>query len=183
MPRPPLTLAVLALLLTGCAAPATTGDRADADAPETAPERFTIVPDDYHVPYAGTAEDGRRFFLSDELFEFEDQDDETTSYVGLFLWNPDGTFSDLEVDPVPRTADLPPAQAGHADAESIVQRRLAELGAYALEPITVEPFTRTLDGVEFGWQVEEYEGTYSIDIAPGDFIAYYAPWDGLDYDT
>jgi hypothetical protein len=24
-----------------------------------APTRFTIRPDDYHVPYAGTAEDGR----------------------------------------------------------------------------------------------------------------------------
>ena len=29
-----------------------------------APTRFTIRPDDYHVPYAGTAEDGRKFFLS-----------------------------------------------------------------------------------------------------------------------
>jgi hypothetical protein len=33
-----------------------------------APERFMIVPDDYHVPYAGSAEDGRKFFLIDELF-------------------------------------------------------------------------------------------------------------------
>jgi hypothetical protein len=28
---------------------------------DAAPTRFTIRPDDYHVPYAGTAEDGRRF--------------------------------------------------------------------------------------------------------------------------
>jgi hypothetical protein len=33
---------------------------------------------------------------------------------------------------------------------------LAELGRYVLEPIEVEP---------------------------GNFIAYYEPWDGLDYDT
>jgi hypothetical protein len=32
-----------------------------------APTRFTIVPDDHNVPYAGTAGDGRKFFLSDEL--------------------------------------------------------------------------------------------------------------------
>jgi hypothetical protein len=78
-----------------------------------APARFTIVPDDYHVPYAGTAEDGRKFFLSDELF------DASTAYVGLFLWKADGTF----------------------------------------------------------------DGVYSINIEPGNFIAYYEPWDGLTYDT
>ena len=48
-----------------------------------APERFAIVPDDYHVPYAGTAEDGRRFFLSDELFSFQGW-----AYVGLFPGKP-----------------------------------------------------------------------------------------------
>jgi hypothetical protein len=62
-----------------------------------APTRFTIVPDDHHVPYAGTAED-----------------------VG---------------------------------------------------------------GVTFGWVVQEFEGEYSINIEPGNFIAYYEPWDGLGYDT
>ncbi|MGZ0150386.1 hypothetical protein ACXJJ3_25235 [Kribbella sp. WER1] len=35
---------------------------------EVAPRRFRIVPDDYHVPSAGTAEDGRKLFLSEELF-------------------------------------------------------------------------------------------------------------------
>ena len=69
---------------------------------QTRPERFTIVPDEYHVPYAGTAEDGRKFFLSEELF--------------------------------------------------------ADDSAYE-------------------------DGTYFINITPGDFIAYYAPWDGLGYAT
>jgi hypothetical protein len=73
---------------------------------EDAPTRFTIRPDDYHVPYAGTAEDGRRFF------------------------------------------------------------------------------TTRVDGTEFGWKVDRYaDGTYFISIEPGDFICYYAPWDGHDYDT
>jgi hypothetical protein len=66
-----------------------------------APARFRIVPDDYHVPYAGTAEDGRRFFLSDELF------DEASAYVGLFLWKADGTFDEVRVDRVTRPEGLP----------------------------------------------------------------------------
>ena len=144
---------------------------------DQAPARFTIVPDDYHVPYAGTAEDGRKFFLSDELF------DPGSAYVGLFLWNADGTFDEVRVDKVARPAGLPPGQAGHASADEIVASRLAELGKYVLEPIDVEPFAAELEGVTFGWVVTQFDGEYSINIEPGNFIAYYAPWDGLGYDT
>ena len=65
-----------------------------------APERITIRPDDYHVPYAGTAADGRRFFLSEELFHAQ------TSYVGLFLWKADGTFDSIRVTPVPKRTEV-----------------------------------------------------------------------------
>ena len=141
------------------------------------PERFTIVPDDYHVPYAGTAEDGRRFFLSDELFSHE------KAYVGLFLWTADGAFEEVRVEAVDRPQGLPPGQAGPADAQALVDARLAELGEFVLEPIQVEPFIEKVEGVGFGWEVVKYDGMYSINIAPGDFIAYYEPWDGLEYDT
>ena len=40
-----------------------------------------------------------------------------------------------------------------------------------------------VDGVTFGWVVDQVDGIYSINIEPGDFIAYYEPWDGLGYDT
>ena len=147
------------------------------------PERFTIVPDDYHVPYAGTAEDGRKFFLSDELFGAGSAGDSGSAYVGLFLWNADGTFDEVRVDKVSRPEELPPGQAGPAGADEFVAARLAELGDYVLGPIEVEPFTRNVGGVAFGWTVGHFDGTYSINIEPGDFIAYYEPWDGLEYDT
>ncbi|GAA1594375.1 hypothetical protein GCM10009804_58760 [Kribbella hippodromi] len=144
---------------------------------DQAPTRFRIVPDDYHVPYAGTAADGRKFFLSDELFSRD------SSYVGLFLWKADGTFDEVKVDKVTRPAGLPPGQAASANADKLVAARLAELGKYVLEPIDVEPFTKEIDNITFGWEVSQYEGEYSIHIEPGDFIAYYEPWDGLGYDT
>ena len=147
------------------------------------PDRFRIVPDDYHVPYAGTAEDGRRFFLSEELFTAGSGHAPGASYVGLFLWNADGTFDTVRVDKVRRPRGVPPGQAAPAGAKKLVAERLAELGDYVLEPIEVEPFTEKVDGVTFGWKVRRFDGTYSITIEPGDFIAYYAPWDGLDYDT
>lgn len=174
-------IATITMLTGGCAsAPDQTDTREPAGrTEETRPTRFTIRPDDYHVPYAGKAGDGRLFFLSEELFDYGKDE----SYVGLFLWNPDGTFDELKVDVVPRPKGLPPGQAAPAGAEELVEKRLEELGSYKLQPITVEPFVRTVGGVEFGWQVTEYDGTYNINIAPGDFIAYYAPWDGFEYDT
>ncbi|MBP2349179.1 hypothetical protein JOF29_000262 [Kribbella aluminosa] len=135
------------------------------------------MPDDYHVPYAGTAEDGRKFFLSEELFDGD------AGYVGLYLWKADGTFDEVRVEQVRRTAGVPPGQPASAGAEALVGSRLAELGKYVLEPIEVQPFTTTVDGTTFGWVVDQFEGAYSIHIEPGDFIAYYAPWDGLGYDT
>ena len=145
------------------------------------PERFTIVPDDYHVPYAGTAQDGRKFFLSDELFDLESE--EGTGFVGLFLWKSDGTYAEIRVDAIPRAEDIPPGQAASSGAKDLVEKRLQELGDYTLEAITVEPFLETVDGVAFGWAITEFDGQYSINIEPGNFIAYYEPWDGLGYDT
>ncbi|NUR99074.1 MAG: hypothetical protein HOV67_27930 [Kribbellaceae bacterium] len=89
----------------------------------------------------------------------------------------------MRVDQVRRTGDVPPGQAASAGAHELVAARLGELGAYVLEPIDVAPFSVELDGVTFGWIGDEFEGTYSIHIEPGDFIAYYEPWDGLGYDT
>jgi hypothetical protein len=142
-----------------------------------APERITIVPDDYHVPYAGTAEDGRRFFLSEELFAGG------SGYVGLFLWAADGTFDRVDVEPVARPSGLPSGQAGRSGAGDVVASKLALLGDYVLEPIEVAPFLEEVDGVAFGWKVAEDAGEYYVTIEPGDFICYYAPWDGLEYDT
>jgi hypothetical protein len=185
VPQRIIALALVAML-AGCAPTSEAGGKVSKEqrAERTgvtaqAPERFTIVPDDYHVPYAGTAEDGRKFFLSQELFSIEG-----TGYIGLFLWNPNGTFDEVRVEEVSRPGGVPPGQAAPAGAKALVKARLAELGDYVLEPIEVEPFTRKVDGVTFGWKVGQYEdGTYYINIEPGNFIAYYEPWDGLQYDT
>lgn len=174
---------LLAAALTGCTASMNDRESAPTASESGPPKRFTIAPDDYHVPFAGTAEDGRKFFLSDELFSFGTPDTQGTGFVGLYLWNADGSFSEVRVDPVPRRSDVPPGQAASAGADELIEKRLAELGDYKREPITVEPFLTTVDGVKFGWAVSEYEGSYSINIEPGDFIAYNEPFDGLEYDT
>ena len=181
-----MVLVSVAVLLAACgspssddagAAPSKPAKRAHADDPR--PERFRIVPDDYHVPYAGTAEDGRKFFLSQELFDLRG-----AAYVGLFLWRADGTFDRVEVDKVARPTGVPPGQAAPAGADGLVKARLGELGDYQRGPIEVEPFLEKVHGVDFGWHVGRYDdGEWYVNIEPGDFICYYAPWDGIGYDT
>lgn len=141
------------------------------------PTRITIRPDDYHVPYAGTAEDGRRFFLSQELFAGD------TAYVGLFLWTADGEPDSVRATAVPKPEGAPIGQAVPAGADALVEEALAQLGDYTLEPITVAPFVERIDGVPFGFRASELGGSWSVNVEPGDFIAYYAPWDGYEYDT
>jgi hypothetical protein len=151
----------------------------EGDAVKDAPERITIVPDDYHVPYAGTAEDGRQFFLSDELFDAGTELSPGGSFVGLFLWSADGSFEEVRVS----TLKMRSGEAARAESKAIVREMLDGLGDYDLEPITVAPFIEEIDGVRFGWRVIEFDGVVSVNIEPGDFIAYYEPWDGLGYDT
>lgn len=145
---------------------------------EGVPTRFTIRPDDYHVPYAGTAQDGRRFFASQEMFSYDGR-----GWVGLFLWKPDGAFDEAMVTPIRRATGIPPGQATPGSPGEVLAERLAHLGAYVLEPITVEPFTRMVEGIEFGWKVNRQDGMYTINVEPGDFICYYEPWGGFEYDT
>lgn len=162
-----LALLLAAATLGACAAPAESPSGTSPEPADGPPARFTIVPDDYHVPYAGTAEDGRRFFLSQELYA------RGTSYVGLFLWHADGTFDEVRADPAPSGSD------------GLVAERLAGLGDYVLEPIEVEPFLTKVGRTRFGWKVGRYPdgGEHYVSIVPGDFMVYYAPWDGLEYDT
>ena len=172
-------------LLTGCALPSPNplegADPSEGAVVEQAPDRFTIdpdaIPDDELVVHVGTAEDGRKFFLSDDFFV------PGAAYVGLLLWNADGTFHEVQVDEIPRV-DNAPFESAYPGAQGLVDARLAELGDYVIEAIEVEPFTTEVDGVTFGWGLtqDEESGAYDIHVVPGDFLAYYAPWDGLEYD-
>ncbi len=178
-------IAVVALfVVTACSSPSAPPDTRKRTDENGRPILFTIAPDRYHAKYAGTAEDGRKFFLSDKLFDWVGDDDDPTGFVGLFLWHADGTFDEVHVDRVGRAKGAPRGQAVSADADDLVDKRLRQLGKYKIEPITVEPFTKTIDGVMFGWEIGQYEdGMYYVGIRPGDFMVYYEPWDGEHYDT
>ena len=136
-----------------------------------APARFTIEPDEYHAQLAGTAGDGRRFFITTP-FEPDNE------FVALFFWKADGSFDEIDVDSFgPRELV---AENDHQDA---LERRISRLGDFRIEPISVAPFAVESHGTTFGFVPQEYEGYVSVNLQPGDYMAFHEPWDSGDYDT
>lgn len=145
--------------------------------PDGVPNRIRLVPDDYHTEHVGTAGDGRRFYVSEELFE------SGVGFVATFLWSADGDFDEVRVTSAARRAGFPPGQAVPVEGDALAEH-LAALGDYRLEPIEIAPFAHEVDGVEFGFVPGAYDdGTPYVELNPGSVIAMYEPWDGEEYDT
>jgi hypothetical protein len=138
---------------------------------EGVPERFLIEPDDYHARLVGTAQDGRRFFITTP-FEPDNE------FVALFLWGADGSFDSIDVDGLGRRELL-----SDSDLQDALERRIARLGEFRIEPISVAPFAVESHGTTFGFVPQEFDGSVSIDLLPGNYMSYVEPWDSGEYDT
>lgn len=68
-------------------------------------------------------------------------------------------------------------------------RRLAELGPVDRGRIEVRPFEVERFGVTFGLVLrppedpEEEEAGWWVEVEPGNYMAFYEPWDSGEYDT
>ena len=136
------------------------------------PDRFTIIPDDYHAEHAGVAEDGRSFFFT-PLFDVDNE------FLAIFYWNADGSFDELVAEEFG-----PRDQLDEVAYDAAAERMLASLGATSAVPISVEPFAVEKFGTTFGFVPTTYDGgLVAVELLPGNFMAYYWPWDGEGYDT
>jgi hypothetical protein len=136
------------------------------------PGRITIVPDDYHAEYAGTAEDGRRFFITTPFLPGANE------FIATFFWKADGSYDSMNVEEFGPRESL-----DHAAREAALARHLSDLGAYVLEGISVAPFSEDAFGTSFGFIPQAYEGMVSVNLMPGDSMAFFEPWDSGEYDT
>lgn len=145
--------------------------------PEGSPERITIVPDDYHVEYAGTAEDGRRFFITTP-FVPGSLGGGGNEFVATFFWKSDGDYDSMDVQ------EFGPRDSMDRGArEAAIAKHISDLGKYELEEIVVAPFSDEAFGTKFGFIPQEFEGTVTVNLMPGDAVAFYEPWDSGEYDT
>ncbi len=154
---------------------------------EGAPERIFIAHDDYHASCIGVAANGRQFFLTG-LFIAELNDRPGNEFEALFLFDQGGSLVDsVAIEWGPRsTFDEELARKWRAE-------RLSEIGPISYEDIMVKPFAVEHFGVMMGlipfWyggdddDDDDDDGRWKVELHPGNFMAFYPPWDSGIYDT
>lgn len=146
------------------------------------PPRFVAINhDDYHARYVGRTPDGGQFFLT---FPFAQTvgDQPGGNFIALYLFDEFGLLRDAQVFDE-RTEGLLTQTA----IEAFVAQLLAGLGKYKFSNIRVAPFAIERFGRVFGLVFdgrsdEDDDDSIWVNVLPGDYMAFYPPWDG-DYDT
>ena len=108
-------------------------------------------------------------------------------FVALYRWTKSGEFLSADIEELPpRTnAALPGNNAQEDFYQAGIERALATLGEFTRCDIDVAPFVHVHDGIEFGLVArppEEEDDTWAVNAMPGDYMCFWAPWDG-GYDT
>ncbi len=144
------------------------------------PVQIAIEPDDYHAKYVGRTADGRQFFLTTP-FEPAFGDRPGAEYVALFLFDEAGNLLDALIDDFGPRASLDEQRLRQCHEE-----RLRGLGEVSTERIEVKPFAIEHFGTTFGLvprEPEDEEDVWAVELQPGNYMAFFEPWDSGEYDT
>jgi hypothetical protein len=143
---------------------------------------IAIDHDDYHAEHVGRTADGRQFFLTTP---FEPASavgaDDGGEFVALYLFDAAGKLLEAKID-----AFGPRATMNEEERHRTYQRRLQELGDVSYERIVVAPFAVERFGTTFGLvlrEPEDEEDVWAVEVQPGNYMAFFEPWDSGDYDT
>ena len=153
--------------------------------PSHGPELIVIEHDDYHAEYVGTTADGRQFFLTEPFVPGGEE------FLALYLFDGQGQLVEAIIEsfglrtvpwwrPWSRPAMNPHARRATRDAW------LAKIGPVSYGRIEIAPFSVKRFDVEFGLlvgDVDDDEGPLYVELQPGNYMAFYEPWDSGHYDT
>jgi hypothetical protein len=139
------------------------------------PTRIAIDHDDHHARHVGHTADGRQFFLTTP-FVPGDRD-----FIALYLFDRDGRFLSAKIDDV-STEDRNPTAAHR----KLYQDRLDGLGTVTFDRIEIELFEVKRFGLTFGLIADPPDASddmWWVELEPGNYMAFFAPWDSGIYDT
>jgi hypothetical protein len=153
----------------------------DSQKMDGAPQRIAINHDDYRAQHIGRFPDGRQFFLTTP-FDPERGFWPGLEFVALYIFSADGALLEAKIEncgPRPLVAN--------DKRDAVYDRFLAELGDVTFDRIEVAPFAIERFGLTFGLIAsppEDEEGSmWSVEVQPGNYMAFFEPWDSGEYDT
>lgn len=147
------------------------------------PNLIAIEHDDYHASHIGTLADGRQFFLT-MPFVPATGGNAGREFVALYLFDKRGRFLEARIDDLGTRAELDAERARSLFEQRVTD--LTELGPLEYGRIEVQPFEVERFGTKFGLiprPPEEDGDEWAVEIQPGNYMAFFEPWDSGDYDT
>ncbi|WP_454729342.1 hypothetical protein [Cellulosimicrobium protaetiae] len=168
-----------AVVLSGCGVVGVTFGEPDAaehgwDLPpvtvadDGTPSTIHLYPDPWQGEHVGRTSDGRQFFLTTPF------EPGGPAWVALYTFDADGALLDATIRRVEESAE---------EYDRATTSLLATLGDHENGPVALAPFEVEHDGRAFGLVRGDYDGTVVYTAEPGDYMAFYAPWDTGEYDT
>jgi hypothetical protein len=178
---------LIALLFLGCLGcdshRSQQGNTIDADVDPMSdgrPTKIAINHDGYHAKHIGRTSDGRQFVLTTP-FEPKHGDNPGCEYVALYLFDADGDFLEAKIERFG-----PRDKVDDKRLEEVYQGYLKGLGDVSFERIEIAPFSTERFGTTFGLipqPPEDEDDVWTAIFLPGNYMAFYPPWDSGDYDT
>ena len=147
---------------------------------EGRPKLITIDHDDYHAEHIGRTHDGRQFILTTP-FDPAIGENPGCEFVAPYTFDLSGQLIDAKIDSFgPRSSLDDDARRAKYD------ERLISLGDVSFERVDVAPFSVESFGLEFGLIArppEEEGDAWAVEMQPGNYMAFFEPWDSGEYDT
>lgn len=143
------------------------------------PILIEIEHDDYHASHVGLTTDGFQFFLTNPFVSA--LSGAGREFVALYLFDDKGSLLEARIDDLGTRAEL-----DETYANGVFERRLAELGKVNYCRIKIQPFQVERFGTTFGLilcpPLDDFD-YWTAQVHPGNYMAFYEPWDSGDYDT
>lgn len=144
------------------------------------PDIIAINHDDYHAEHVGRTVDGRQFMLTTP-FVPESGPQKGNEFVALYLFDADGKLLEAKIDEFG-----PRATFDEDKRRQTYEQRLNELGHVTFGRIEVAPFAIERFGTTFGLvlrEPEDDEDVWAVEMQPGNYMAFFEPWNSGEYDT
>lgn len=141
--------------------------------------KIAIEPDDYHAQHVGHTSDGRLFFLTTP-FAPATSEESGCEYVALYIFSSEGILEKARID-----SFGPRATMDKSAREALLQKRLQEIDGTTAR-IEIAPFSHLHEGKEFGLvyrEAEDEDDLPAVEVQPGNYMAFFEPWESGEYDT